>query len=221
MLTRRAKAVAKAVQSHAAASLTKTPSPSPTPTIPGAPKKRKRVVVDSSPEISSIAPTIDVVMLIANPTEDDPKDTTVKFIRNSRIDAQIREFFFVYRRLTEDNYDGLTPLMVNRALIFSTIDDAASNYTSCDEPIHAAIRAELQAAYPNIWETLPKGKTADASYPSESKTYKFPCRLPAEWRITKIVSLLSNDRIFYSDEIAKDGGFISNEEHAAAGATDL
>lgn len=206
MQTRRAKAAA-AIQ-HAAASSTKTPSPSPTPTIPGAPKKRKRVVVDTpSPEISSVAPAIDVVMLITNPTVDDPKDTTLKFIRNSRIDAQIREFFFVYGRLTEDNYEGLTPLMVNRALIFSTIDDATSSYTS-EEPIHAAIRAELQAAYPNIWESLPKGKTADASYPSESKSYKIPCRLPAEWRITKIVPLLSNDRIFYSDEITKDGDFI-------------
>ena len=207
MLTRRAKAVAKAVQSHAAASSTKTPSPSPTPTIPGAPKKRKRVVVDSSPEISSIAPTIDVVMVITNPTEK-PKDTTVKFIRKSRIDAQIREFFFVYRRLSgDDNYlvDGLTPLMINRALIFSTIDDATAGNDTCEEPIHAAIRAELKAAYPNIWETLPKGKTADAS---ESNAYIFPCRIPAEWRITKIVSLISDHLIFSSNEIAKDGDFI-------------
>jgi hypothetical protein len=217
MLTRRAKAAAEAVRSHAAASSTKTPSPSPTPTIPGAPKKRKRVVVDSSPEISSIASSIDVVMLIANPTED-PKDTTVKFIRKSRINAQIHEFFFVYRRLTEDNYDGLTPLMVNRALIFSTIDDATAGNDTCEEPIHAAIRAELQAAYPNIWESLPKGKMAHAS---ESKSYKFPCRIPAEWRITKIVSLISEETIFNSNEI-KDGGFIfSDEKHAAAGTLDL
>lgn len=203
MLTRRAKAAQP--QPHPAASSTKTPSPSPTPTIPGAPRKRKRVVVDSSPEISSIDPAIDMVMLVANPTEDDPKDTTVKFIRKSRIDAQIREFFFVYRRLTEDNYDGLTPLMVNRALIFSTIDDATAGDDTCEEPIHAAIRAELQAAYPNIWESLPKGQTADAS---ESKSYKFPCRIPSEWRITKIVSLISEECIFSSNEIAKDGDFI-------------
>ena len=208
MLTRRAKAAAQNVSS------TQTPSwTTPPISVPGAPKKRQRVLV--TPESVSqipvvpavpavpVVPVVPVVMLITNATEDDPKKTTVKFIRNSRIDAQIREFFFVYRRLSEDDYSDLTPLMVNKALIFSTLDAASNNYTG-EEPMHATIRAELKAAYADIWETLPKGKT-DATYPS--KAYDIPCNLPAEWRITRIVPFLNGDRLFYSEEITKDGDF--------------
>ena len=201
MLTRRAKAAAQ----NAAVSSTQTPSwTTPPISVPGAPKKRQRVL-ETPESVSQIpaVPAVPVVMLITNATEDDPKKTTVKFIRNSRIDAQIREFFFVYRRLSEDDYSDLTPLMVNKALIFSTLDAASNNYTG-EEPMHAAIRAELKAAYADIWETLPKGKT-DATYPS--KAYDIPCNLPAEWRITRIVPFLNGDRLFYSEEITKDGDF--------------
>jgi hypothetical protein len=192
MLTRRR------AKAEAQISSTQTPSwPAPPISVPGAPKKRQRVL--ESPEIESV---VSVVMLITNATEDDPKKTTLKFIRSARIDAQIREFFFVYRRLSEDDYSDLTPLMVNKALIFSTLDDA--KHTG-EEPMHAKIRAELQAAYPDIWESVPKG-TSDPDYPTNA--YNIPCRLPVEWRVERIVPFLNGDRLFYSNEITKDGDFV-------------